>query len=42
MRQESTTTRERKDPQDDSSASYAIQDGANDYLPREETGSDRN
>ena len=35
MRQESTTTR---------AASYAVRDGdiINDYLPREETGSDRN
>ena len=27
MRQESTTTREGKDPQDDRSASYAVRDG---------------
>ena len=27
MRQEGTTTREGKDPQDDGSASYAVRDG---------------
>ena len=43
MRQEKTTTREGKDPQDDRSASYAVRDGdsASQELPREETGSDR-
>ena len=44
MRQESTTSREGKDTQDDRSASYAVRDGdsASHYLPRVETGSDRN
>ena len=37
MRQESTTTREEKYPQDDRSASYAVRDGdsTNDQLPRQ-------
>ena len=44
MRQESTTTREGKYPQDYRSASYTVRDGdsTNDLLPREEYGSDRN
>ena len=45
--QASNATREyrhkSKDAQDDCSASYAVRDGesSDDYLPREETGSDR-